>query len=138
MSGARGHQARYVYVAEGACLVKIGVTKDIKRRSSGLRNHHGRLFEIVKHWEHRDPLAIEAMVREVLSMSLALGFEGYSVSRDEMVLEVEEAIARYDRLEMTDQTSNWLWHLRVLRIQDNRSRGLGPMHRAWNHRNKST
>lgn len=137
--GARGHQAKYVYIAEGAGVVKIGATKDIKARGVGLRRHHGHRFEIVQHWEHRDPRLIEAMVREVLDLHWGpIGFETYSVSREEMACEIEEAIARYDRMQMTEQTATEKWTLRVLRYTDNRLRGRGPAYRAWNYRNKSS
>lgn len=85
----------------GRTCSKIGVSSNPAKRTIGLRKYHGFRFEIVREFDHEDPFAIEAMVKESLGMKRVAGHEAFSVAVSTVVNEITAAMGRYDRWNLT-------------------------------------
>jgi len=122
----RENTATQVYAAQGVDCVKVGVSRIVGKREKQLRDHGGMTFKVIRTWDHRDPLAIEAMVCEVFAYEYAVVFgrEVFSVTMRELAVEIERAIARYERSGMTLETKLDKHNLCCIRIDDNIRRGV--------------
>lgn len=105
----RGRYETHVYAARGNGCMKVGVSKNVKARMHGLQRHEGGPFHLVKSWEHRDPRAVEAMVKGRNHIWRVYGYESFAIDEEKMVADIEFAISLYDRLGMTRESPILTW-----------------------------